>query len=347
MNLDQPSSEFQLEFIEKIQRLLDSGSFVATYKYALLISLCNVAVEKGFDDDRQQVVRLTDLGEQFLRLYWTHVRTYPGIDHPLRQNTGRPAAILKTVSRARTSTSNPDRADACFSLPESIVREATERVRSMPLLKLQTIGREKADPDHPDNFMYATEVHDGYITLRPGVSACLRRFRSLIVSSSQAAWADYVRRHNPELGAGSDLDAFLFGADRAAVHTLAPALLDLQHGRCFYSGRAIDAATAHVDHFIPWAKFPIDSPANLVLASSSANLQKSDHLAALPHVEHWRERNADQRQELAELGALADDDARVLSIARFTYAQAARIGTLGWFRGRDMQSLDGYESLLA
>ncbi len=47
------------------------------------------------------------------------------------------------------------------------------------------------------------------------------------------------------------------------------------------------------------------------------------------------------------MGGGSEDDARVLSIARFTYAQAARIGTLGWLRGRDMQPLAGYESLLA
>lgn len=345
--MNRPSPEFQLEFIEKVQRLLDSGSFVATYKYALLIALCNVAVEQGADDDRAQVVRLADLGEQFLRLYWTHVRDYPGLSHPLRQNTGRQAAILQTVIKARQSATNPDRVDASGSLPEAIVREATQRVRQMPLLKLQTIGREKPDPDHPDHFLYATRVHDGCITLRPGISACLRKFRPLIVSSAQTAWADYVRRHNPELGAGSDLDAFLFGSDRVAVHALAPALLDLQHGRCFYSGQAINAATAHVDHFIPWAKFPVDSPANLVLASGTANLQKSDHLAALPHLAHWRERNTEHRAHLLEMGALADDEARVLSIARFTYSQAARIGALGWLRKQDMQPLAGYERLLA
>lgn len=345
--MDQPSPESQVEFIEKIQRLLDSGSFVATYKYALLISLCNVAVEQGFDDNRAQVVRLTDLGEQFLRLYWTHVRDYPGMNHALRQNTGGPAAILQTVTKARGSAVNPDRADAYASVPEAVLREATQRVRQMPLMKMQTIGREKADPDHPDNFLYPTRVSDGCITLRPGVCACLRRFRALIVSSSQAAWAEYVRRHNPELGAGSDLDAFLFGSDRTAVHALAPALLDLQRGRCFYTGQAIDVTTAHVDHFVPWAKFPVDSPANLVLASRAANLQKSDYLAALPHVAHWRDRNAEHRHVLSELGGTRDDDARVLSIARFTYAQAARIGTLGWLRGRDMQALDGYEPLFA
>lgn len=345
--MTQPSPQFQVEFIDRIQRLLDSGNFVATYKYALLISLCNVAVEQGFDDEREQAVAVRDLGEQFLRLYWTHVRIYPGTEEQLRQNSGGPAAILTTVANARRATANPDRSDAYRSLPENILREATRRVRQMPLMKLQTIGREKQDPDHPDNFLYPTQVQDGCIVLRPGVSACLRRFRSLIVSSAQAGWAEYVRRHNPELGVGYDLEEFLFGSNRTAVHALAPVLLDLQKGRCFYTGRPLEVADSHVDHFIPWAKFPIDSPVNLVLASGPANLQKSDHLAALPHLQKWRARNVEQHDALVAVGAVPADADRMLSIARFTYAQAARIGTLGWLRGRDMQALRGYEALLA
>lgn len=342
----EPSPRFQLEFIERFQRLLDSGSFVATYKYALLIALCNVAAEKGWDDDREQTVEIRDLGQQFLRLYWTHVRDYPGLDHRLRQNTGQPAAILNTIERARSGMSRPDRADAPASVPEHILREATERVRQMPLMKLQTVGLEKSDPNHPDNFLYPTVLTDGFITLRPGVSACLRRFRGLIVSSTQAAWSEYVRRNNPELGAGHDLDSFLFGSDRTAVHPLAPALLEVQRGRCFYTGRPLDAAQAHVDHFIPWAKFPLDSPCNLVAASRASNLQKSDHLAALPHLGRWAARNRHHAGELRALGALADDDTRALAIARYVYASADRLHTLGWLRGRVMKDLGGWRSVL-
>lgn len=344
--LSEPSAQSQLEFIERFQRLLDSGSFVATYKYALLIALCNVAAEKGFDDTREQKVDIRDLGQQFLRLYWTHVREYPGLDHPLKQNTGRQAAILATVERARANVIRPDRADAPESVPERILREATDRVRQMPLMKLQTIGLEKPDPYDPDNFLYPTVLENGCITLRPGVSACLRRFRGLIVSSTQAAWSEYVRRHNPELGAGHDLDRFLFGADRSTVHPLAPALLDVQEGRCFYTGRPLTAANAHVDHFIPWAKFPLNSPFNLVVASTASNLHKSDHLAALPHVRRWRERNEHHARELRELGALAEDDSRTLAVARYVYSSAERVHALGWLHGRVMEELVGCQSIL-
>lgn len=339
-----PTAAAQLEFIEKYQRLLESGSFVATYKYALLIALANVAAEHGFDDDRSQSVRIRDLGEQFIRLYWTHTRPYQGLD--LRQNTGKQASILSTVSRARAAVSNPDRADAAEQAPEQALRQATSTVKTMPLWKLQTIGRQKSDPDHPDNFLYPTREADGCIILRPGVSACLRRFRALIVSTAQAAWADYVRRHNPELGRGSDLETFLFGADRSALHQLAPALLDLQDGRCFYSGRRLEASQAHVDHFIPWAKYPMNSPFNLVVASAAVNLQKSDHIAAVPHLERWRARNEQRQAELLGVGALADDGPRTVAVASFTYSQAERLRALGWLRGRELQDLAGWREAL-
>lgn len=342
-----PSPAAQLEFLEKLQRLLDSGGFVATYKYALLIALCNMAAEQGLDDDDgAQPIRIRDLGEQFLRLYWTHVRPYPGVDRSLRQNTGNQAAILTTVERARASMHHPDRVDAVDSLAESYVREATQRVKTMPLWRLQTIGAQKADPDHSDNFLYPTRETDGCIVLRPGVSACLRRFRSMIVSSTQAAWSDYIRRHNPELGAGHDLEQFLFGADRVAVHHLTGALLDLQDGRCFYTGRRLEPSQAHVDHFIPWAKYPMNSPFNLVVASASVNLRKSDHLAAVPHLERWSERNEDQQTKLLGMGALPDDRDRTMAVARFTYAQAERLRALGWLQGRELRDLTGWRDAL-
>ncbi|MEZ5185461.1 MAG: HNH endonuclease domain-containing protein [Candidatus Nanopelagicales bacterium] len=341
-----PGPEFQLEFIEKFQRLLESGSFVATYKYALLVALCNVAAEHGFDDDREQRIPVQFLGQQFLHLYWTHVRAYPGLNHPLRQNTGRQAAILATVSEARSLSGNPDRVDAPGSVPERLVWEATERVRRMPLMKLQTIGEVKKAPDHPDNFLYATILDRHCITLRAGVSACLRRFRRLIISSTQAAWSEYVRRNNPELGVGHDLDDFLFGVDRSAVHPLVPHLLDLQRGRCFYSGSPLEDSDVHVDHFIPWAKYPFNSPFNLVATSRTANLRKRDHLAALPHLQKWRVRNSTKSPALLDMGAIEDDRDRAISIARYAYSSAARLGVLGWVSGSTLDALTGWEAVV-
>ena len=45
-----PSPEAQLAFLAKLQRLFAEGDFTATYKYALLISLADLAVEWGHDN---------------------------------------------------------------------------------------------------------------------------------------------------------------------------------------------------------------------------------------------------------------------------------------------------------
>ena len=42
-----PSPEAQLAFLTKVQRLFAEGDFTATYKFALLIALAAVAVERG------------------------------------------------------------------------------------------------------------------------------------------------------------------------------------------------------------------------------------------------------------------------------------------------------------
>ncbi len=39
-----PSAREQLDFIQKLRRLMDEGSFVATYKYALLHAIADLCV---------------------------------------------------------------------------------------------------------------------------------------------------------------------------------------------------------------------------------------------------------------------------------------------------------------
>ena len=42
-----PTAQEQLKFLKNIQLILQSGSFSSTYKFALLISLSRLAIEKG------------------------------------------------------------------------------------------------------------------------------------------------------------------------------------------------------------------------------------------------------------------------------------------------------------
>jgi hypothetical protein len=45
-----PTPAEQVTFLGRIERLLSEGQFVATYKYALLVAIADLAVQLGVDD---------------------------------------------------------------------------------------------------------------------------------------------------------------------------------------------------------------------------------------------------------------------------------------------------------
>lgn len=101
----QPSAEDQVRFLTNIQRLLSEGLFTASYKYALLLALADLALECG--DDSGEVLQLNtrQIARKFIRLYWRHVVPYipkaaeAGVI--LQQNTDRQAAIVRLIADAR------------------------------------------------------------------------------------------------------------------------------------------------------------------------------------------------------------------------------------------------------
>lgn len=64
-----PDPERQVRFLFDVQRLLSDGSFVATYKFALLLSLADLAVERGDDTTESLSLDTRDLAERFVSLY--------------------------------------------------------------------------------------------------------------------------------------------------------------------------------------------------------------------------------------------------------------------------------------
>ena len=102
-----PSSEYQVAFLGNIQRLLAEGSFVATYKHALLLALADLAVERGDDTGAVLVLPVSAIAEKMLVYYWRQALPYPSIGDSngiLMQNTGRQAAIVRLVTIARTKS---------------------------------------------------------------------------------------------------------------------------------------------------------------------------------------------------------------------------------------------------
>ena len=84
-----------IAFAEKVLELLDEGRYTATYKYAVLLALIDLCLERtqasGAPPD---VVTTLELAEKIVEIYWPHTTPF-GQRVPeapvLRPNAGRPA----------------------------------------------------------------------------------------------------------------------------------------------------------------------------------------------------------------------------------------------------------------
>jgi hypothetical protein len=153
----------------------------------------------------------------------------------------------------------------------------------------------------------------------------MRRLRGVIVAMTEARWALWVRENNEKLAADRELEEFLFGATRSPVSNFAARFYDLQEGRCFYTGDKLrEPSAGDVDHFIPWARYPFDSPFNLVLASKKVNNALRDALKPTEWRDRWLARNDSDFAQLTApvpdgFGAIPEDRATSEAIAAWVY----------------------------
>lgn len=335
-----PTSDEQIAFMVKIQRLLDEGLFTASYKFALLLALADLSIEMGDDSGNPLDVSTIAIAEKYVQYYWRQAIPYANNDRAdiLQQNTDRQAAIVNLVRDARKAygdsmtTAMEDRAGW-----RRLVARVARVVREMPLWRLQRIGKEQL------NFLYDHKGDGQVIQLCPGVAFCFRKFHALISDLVRGAWVRYVRQQNLDvLGETTDLDEFLFGSERAALAVVRPVLMDVQQGRCFYCRAALTPANTNVDHFIAWARYPVDLGHNFVLADSRCNGKKRDRLPACDHLAAWVERN----QRYGEQIAVALEERGMVSelvasnrVAQWAYAQTEATGGLTWLRADEMVPL--------
>jgi hypothetical protein len=330
------SLQQQLEFLSKIQRLLSEGQFTATYKYALLLAIADICVE-GEDSATPFEIGTRKIAEKFISYYWPQVRPYAG--KVLRQNTGNMPAVISALGRiAGCGIVGLDELKRDSASWKVLVGDVDRVVREMPLRKLQTVGGIALE------FLYENRGRGHSIQLKPGVMFCLRRFHELVTDLVRGAWVRYVRRFNGQvLGESSDLDQFLFGAERAPLDKYLPILREVQEARCLYCEREVALGSAHVDHFIPWSRYPIDLGHNFVLAHAACNESKAEHLAAPVHLRRWIERNrmaAECLRERFDIGLIVHNVENSRSIARWAYSQAAAAGGMAWLRHHEFQPID-------
>lgn len=336
-----PSPEDQVRFIANIERILSEGSFVATYKYALLVALVELAIERGDDSNRELVLSIRDIADKFAELYWRQAAPYEatGVSGPgfvLHQNTGRQAGAITRLARLRDELkgSRSTLAEARRTADwKRLVGQMQTLLKTMPLWRLQRVG-------HEDNrFLYEPGPGASNITLLPGVACHLRERAPLIRRLAETEWLRFVlslEQNQPVLGRAVGLSEFLFGSGRAALSLkVSKPLRELQDGECFYCQHKLPAEAA-VDHFIPWSRYPRDLAHNLVLAHGACNSRKSDLLGGEMYLERWAQFLSEHDSDLLQIGTEAGllvDRATSVAVAEWSYGHAERVQAQVWLGG--------------
>jgi hypothetical protein len=143
------------------------------------------------------------------------------------------------------------------------------------------------------------------------------------------------------LGETLDLREFLFGPERNALGAVRPVLMELQRGKCFYCDGTIKRDGGHIDHFIPWSRYPIDLGHNFVLADSKCNGKKRERMPHVDHLAKWSDRNRDHAGEIAAAleNQIPCDLGCTNRIAYWAYEQTEHAGGLTWLRADQLVPL--------
>ena len=72
-----PAVGEQIDFLRKLQRLLAVGRFVASYKYALLQVLADLAVITGADSGAPLRLTTREIAETMIARYWRQTAPFP------------------------------------------------------------------------------------------------------------------------------------------------------------------------------------------------------------------------------------------------------------------------------
>lgn len=337
-----PAAEEQLKFITNIQRILDEGSFVATYKFALIMSLADYAVESGNDSGEPVQLTTRDIAESFAEYYWRQAVPYAqgnsqATFRVLKQGSGQQPVVLSRIMDLHNlfnGSLSAARKDA--KIWGVLLNKVAATIAQMPLWKLQVVGRSVVP------FLYEQHGSGNSISLQPGVIYNFRRFYDLIRNLVQGAWIRHVRTLNVDLLGEPDLAEFLFGAERTVLPGLRAILKDVQSDACFYCKSTLREG-GDIDHFVPWSRYPLDLGHNFVLAHSVCNRSKRDFLAAPIHLENWQKRNQLHGKALAQefdSHSILHNQEATEKIAFWAYSQAETAGANLWLRKDDVMPID-------
>ena len=341
-----------IAFGQRILALLDTGSFTASYKYAVLLALIDAVLE-GTDarGHPPTVLHGRDIGRRVLVLYWRQARPFTD-QGPLAQSRQRD--LVQKIAEFRVEHRVPEHAtiehvrrghpDAFAALE----REVIATVVRYPIPLLQKIGVGGRALERPFIYTYGWRVGTGASTVRSGAfddrmhlvddaGEYLAALAGLLRPVVEREWLQFVAARNDADLEELRLQQFLFGSERVGLRALVAPLQAVQEGRCFYCDDRV-SGDQEIDHFLPWARLPDNKLDNLVLAHARCNNDKRAALAALEHLTRWMQRFDPEAEVSHALAKVAIDTAwprrpdATLASARALYIHQPE-GTPLW-RGR-------------
>ena len=327
-----------LQFLRNLQQVLEEGSFAATYKYALLQSLADLAIESEPDADGSMRLPVSEIADKFIRYYWRQSVPYKGPESILRQNSGQQAAIINYVAEVRAEYDNLVELQKQEGEWRGLKNQVASVVRKMPLWKLQVL------PGGSKEFLYRrSEFENDCIRLLPDAVSSFRELYVIVTNFVRGAWALQIQSigYNRDiLGETAGLQEFLFGTERNSLDRYRSVLRDYQHSHCFYCGR--EARNGDLDHFIPWSRYPVDLGHNFVYAHAACNREKRHFLADIKHLAKWNEEHLGESGELTNAfvdAGLVQDKVRSRHVAIWAYEQGEATGAHVWMQGHDPRML--------
>jgi hypothetical protein len=211
-----PTAEFHLAFLAKIERLLSQGRFTSTYKFALLIALTNIAVERGDDSGDELEIEIDEIARQFLELYWSMARPYPRVNTILKQNreAAKPSRMITILKdEVRHSISSYQRLRVYRASRDGLLSETRRTLAKDVLYRLHTIGNARDAAKTSEQFFYDHP---------PTAAEC---------AIQRHPGGDAVALHGGERGIGGEREAArLLELEQAAEPTLPADLRGLERG---------------------------------------------------------------------------------------------------------------------
>jgi hypothetical protein len=353
-------------FAEKVLELLDEGRYTATYKYAVLLALMDVCLERTESSGAPpEMLTTRQLADKIVELYWPHSVPFASLVPVavLKQNTTGQAEIISAIMRFRAQhASDPSvpRWESRMGAPEAyegLVRRVEWKLIEMPLPRLQMMGQsyrpfiyeiywdQRVEQREVTGYQVGAESSfDNRVMFRPGVGEYFLQLSGLLRPLIQRRWAAMVAQLNRL--EESQLEMFLFGTDRTRTARIRAWLWEIQGRRCFYcDARITDPVRGQVDHFVPWSRYPDDTLDNFVVADNSCNGFKSSSLASADHLTRWTRRFVEGSGEYAELADLTQragwdrQPDRSLNVARAIYLRLPDDARL-WLRRKEFVAPD-------